>query len=165
MWSSNSTWGSKRIQAELVKVGIGVSDSTVRKYRPKARVHGRDQTWKSFLKNHAKELIAVDFFAVPTATFRALYVFLVLAHERRRVLHFNVTDSPSSAWTVLSPSFPLTHNSSATFLMTQCSTSEFRWSSVPQREKLRAASDHKRPIIRKIRIQVTVSIGKKRNAW
>ena len=108
MWSSNPTWGSKRIQAELAKLGIGVSDSTVRKYRPKARAHGRDQTWKSFLKNHAQELVAVDFFAVPTATFRVLYVFLVLAHERRRVLHFNVTDSPSSAWTgqQLTEAFP-----------------------------------------------------------
>jgi transposase InsO family protein len=108
MWSSNPTWGSKRIQAELAKLGIGVSDSTVRKYRPKARAHGREQTWKSFLKNHAWELIAVDFFAVPTATFRVLYVFLVLAHQRRRVLHFNVTDSPSSAWTAqqLTEAFP-----------------------------------------------------------
>jgi putative transposase len=58
-----------------------VSDSTVRKCRPKARASGRDQTWKSFLKNHAKELIAVDFFAVPAATFGALYVFLVLAQQ------------------------------------------------------------------------------------
>jgi transposase InsO family protein len=97
MWSSNPTWGSKRIQAELAKLGIEVSDSTVRKYRPRTRRN--DQTWKTFLHNHAKDLIAVDFFVVPTATFRVLYVFLVLAHERRKVLHFNITDSPSAAWT------------------------------------------------------------------
>ena len=106
MWSSNPTWGSKRIQAELAKLGIAVSDSTIRKYRP--RIQRGDQTWKTFLHNHAQDLIAVDFFVVPTATFRLLYVFLVLAHERRKVLHFNVTDSPSAGWTAqqLTESFP-----------------------------------------------------------
>ena len=106
MWTSNPTWGSKRIQAELAKLGINLSDSTVRKYRPRSR--RRHQTWKSFLQNHAKELVSVDFFTVPTATFRLLYVFLVLAHERRKVLHFNVTNSPSAAWTAqqLTEAFP-----------------------------------------------------------
>ena len=106
MWSSNPTWGSKRIQAELAKLGIAVSDSTVRKYRPRTR--RGDQTWKTFLHTHAKELVSVDFFVVPTATFRVLYVFLVLAHERRKVLHFNITDSPSAAWTAqqLTEAFP-----------------------------------------------------------
>ena len=106
MWSSNPTWGNKRIQAELAKLGIQVSDSTIRKYRPRTRCN--DQTWKTFLHNHAKDLIAVDFFVVPTATFRLLYVFLVLAHERRKILHFNITDSPSAAWTAqqLAEAFP-----------------------------------------------------------
>ena len=97
MWQANPTWGSRRIQAELAKLGIPISDSTVRKYR--SRTRRADQTWKAFLQNHVKELVAVDFLTVPTATFRVLYVFLVLAHERRRVLHFNITDSPSAAWT------------------------------------------------------------------
>lgn len=97
MWSSNPTWGSKRIQAELAKLGISVSDSTVRKYR--SRRQRANQTWTTFLHNHAKDLIAVDFFTVPTATFRVLYVFLVLAHERRKVLHFNATYCPSAQWT------------------------------------------------------------------
>jgi putative transposase len=97
MWSSNPTWGSKRIQAELAKLGITVSDSTIRKYRPRRR--RTNQAWMTFLHNHAKDFIAVDFFTVPTATFRVLYVFLVLAHERRKVLHFRVTDSPSALWT------------------------------------------------------------------
>ncbi|MGO8698039.1 MAG: integrase core domain-containing protein [Limisphaerales bacterium] len=97
MWSTNPTWGSKRIQAELAKLGIAVSDSTVRKYRPRTR--RADQTWKTFLHNHASDLIAVDFCAVPTITVRVLHVFLVLAHERRKILHFNITDSPSAAWT------------------------------------------------------------------
>jgi transposase InsO family protein len=111
MWSSNPTWGSKRIQAELAKLGIRVSDSTIRKYRPKARRHPGEQTWKTFLQNHAKEFISVDFFTVPTATFRVLYVFLVLSHERRKVLHFNVTDSPSTAWTAqqLTEAFAYSH--------------------------------------------------------
>jgi putative transposase len=106
IWPSNPTWGSKRIQAELAKLGIQVSDSTIRKYRPRTR--RGDQTWKTFLHNHAKELIAVDFFAVPTATFRVLYIFIILAHERRKVLHFNITHSPSAAWTAqqLSEAFP-----------------------------------------------------------
>jgi len=70
MGSSNPSWGSKRSQAELAKLGMAVSDSTVRQYRPRTR--RGDQTWKTFLQNHAKALIAVDFFAVPTATFRVL---------------------------------------------------------------------------------------------
>jgi putative transposase len=111
MWSANPTWGSKRIQAELAKLAINVSDSTIRKYRPNSRRTRCDQTWKTFLCNHAKELVSVDFFTVPTATFRVLYVFLVLAHDRRKVLHFNITDSPSARWTAqqLTEAFPYGH--------------------------------------------------------
>ncbi len=99
MWQANPTWGSRRIQAELAKLGIAVSDSTIRKYRPKHRRSPSDQTWRASLQNHTQALIAVDFFAVPTATFRVLYVFLVLAHERRKILHFNITEAPSALWT------------------------------------------------------------------
>ncbi len=111
MWSANPTWGSKRIQAELAKLSINVSDSTIRKYRPKNRRNCSDQTWKTFLCGHARELVSVDFFTVPTATFRVLYVFLVLAHDRRRVLHFNITDSPSARWTAqqFTEAFPYGH--------------------------------------------------------
>jgi len=110
MWQANPTWGSRRIQAELAKLGIQVSDSTIRKYRPKNRRSPSPQTWKTFLQNHAQALIAVDFFAVPTATFRVLYVFLVLAHERRQVLHFNITEAPSALWTAqqMVEAFPYT---------------------------------------------------------
>jgi putative transposase len=97
MWSSNPTWGSKRIQAELAKLGILVSDSTIRKYRP--RRHRANQAWTTFLRNHLTDLIAVDFLTVPTASFRILYVFLVLTHARRKVLHFRVTEAPSALWT------------------------------------------------------------------
>jgi putative transposase len=108
MWSSNPTWGSKRIQGELAKLGVEVSDSTIRNYRPQTHGGHRAQTWKSFLHNHAKELVAVDFFAMATAIFQVLYVFSVLTHERRKVLHFNVTDSPSAGWTAqqLTEAFP-----------------------------------------------------------
>jgi putative transposase len=110
MWQANPTWGSRRIQAELAKLGLLISDSTVRKYRPKSRRSAATQTWKTFLHNHAKELVAIDFFTVPTATFRVLYVFLVLAHERRKLLHFHVTAAPSAAWTAqqMVEAFPFT---------------------------------------------------------
>ena len=98
MWQANLTWGAPRIRDELAKLGIHVSTATIRKYRPKvSRVRG--QSWKTFLQNHVKEIIAIDFFVVPTVTFRLLYGFIVMAHDRRRVLHFAVTDSPSAQWT------------------------------------------------------------------
>ena len=79
-------------------LGIHVSQATVAKYmvnHPKPP----SQTWRSFLNNHSKDLVSVDFFTVPTATFRILYVFLVLRHERREVVHFNVTEHPTAQWT------------------------------------------------------------------
>jgi putative transposase len=99
MWQANPTWGSPRIQAELAKQGIAVSDSTIRHYRPKHRPSASAQTWKAFLQNHAQALVAADFFAVPTATFRVVCGFLVLAHERRKILHINITEAPSALWT------------------------------------------------------------------
>ncbi len=98
MWSSNPTWGAPRIQAELHKLGIDVSDSTVRRYRP-PRPRQPSQNWRSFLENHLSAIVAMDFFLVPTATFRVLYVLVIMAHDRRRILHFNVTTSPSAHWT------------------------------------------------------------------
>ncbi len=108
MWSANPTWGKSRIQAELAKLGISASDSTVAKYKPKRR-QPPSQSWRTFLDNHRQEIVAVDFFTVPTATFRVLYVMLIMSHDRRRIIHFNVTDSPSKPWTVrlLVEAFPL----------------------------------------------------------
>lgn len=97
MWQVNLTWGAPRIRDELAKLGIAVSTATIRKYRPKVS-RARGQSWKTFLENHVKEIIAVDFFVVPAVTFRWLYGFIVMAHERRRVLHFAVTDCPSAQW-------------------------------------------------------------------
>lgn len=98
MWLSNPTWGSPRIRDELAKIGISVSDSTVRKYKPLIR-KPPSQTWLAFLRNHMKQTVAIDFFIVPTIGFRLLYLFIILSHDRRKVLYFNVTESPSAKWT------------------------------------------------------------------
>ena len=95
MWNENPTWGAPRIRRELLKLGVKVSQSTVQKYRPRWK-GPRDQKWTTFLRNHLNSVAAVDFFTVPTVTCRILYVFVILHHDRRRVLHFNVTDSPSA---------------------------------------------------------------------
>ena len=98
MSRDNVSWGAPRIHGELQMLGIHVSQATVAKYmvhHPKPP----SQTWRTFLDNHSKDLISVDFFTVPTATFRILYVFLVLRHERREVVHFNVTEHPTAQWT------------------------------------------------------------------
>jgi len=76
-----------------------VSAATVRKYRPRGERRAPSQMWRAFLRDQASQLIAVDFFTVPTVTFRVLFVFVVLAQERRKVLHFAVTEAPSASWT------------------------------------------------------------------
>jgi putative transposase len=93
----NPLWGVPRIQAELCLLGHDLAESTVAKYKPKSR-KPTSQTWKTFLKNHVGSLAAIDFFTVPTVTFRNLYVFLVLRHDRRRIVHFAVTEQPHAAW-------------------------------------------------------------------
>jgi hypothetical protein len=98
MWQANPTWSSPRIRDELAKLRLQVSDSTIRKYRPKLP-RSSSQNWKTFLRNHAKQIAAIDFFAVPTAAFRVLFVFVALAHVRRKVGHFAITDAPSAFWT------------------------------------------------------------------
>jgi hypothetical protein len=98
MWQANPTWGSPRIVGELRKLGIEVAKSTVEKYRVRPR-KPPSPTWKAFLKNHVQDLVALDFFTVPTVTFRVLFVLVILAHERRRVVHFNVTEHPTAQWT------------------------------------------------------------------
>jgi putative transposase len=115
MWQANPTWGSIRIRDERAKLGFRVSDSTIRKYRPKSPPRP-SQTWRSFLNNHLSEIAAMDFFVVPTATFRVLYVLVVLAHERRKVVHLSVTESPTAAWTaqqILNASLQISGPSSA----------------------------------------------------
>jgi putative transposase len=91
-------WGAPRIHGELLKLGLNVSEATVSKYMPRRR-KPPSQTWRSFLENHVDTLVSVDFFTVPTVFFHVLFVFVVLAHDRRRILSVNVTSSPSAAWT------------------------------------------------------------------
>ncbi len=98
MCRANPLWGAPRVHGELLKLGIEVAETTVSKYMIKHR-RRPSQNWRTFLQNHAKELIALDFFTVPTATFRVLFVLVILSHDRRRILHFNVTENPTAAWT------------------------------------------------------------------
>ena len=97
MARENPTWGSPRIQAELRLLGHDVAEATVAKYRPRHR-KPPSPTWKAFLRNHVGTLASMDFFVVPTATFRLLYVLVILSHERRRVVHFRVTSRPNAQW-------------------------------------------------------------------
>jgi transposase InsO family protein len=98
MSRENPLWGVPRIQAELHLLGYEVAESTVAKYRVRSH-KPPSQTWKSFLRNHAGQIAAIDFFAVPTVTFNVLYTFVVLLHDRRQVVHFNVTAHPTAVWT------------------------------------------------------------------
>ncbi len=96
--TANPLWGAPRIHGELLKVGIAVSQSTVAKYM---RRHPRppSQTWRTFLTNHASQIMAADLFVVPTITFRLLFVLVILGHDRRCIVHVAVTSHPTAAWT------------------------------------------------------------------
>ena len=96
----NVGWGAPRTHGELLKLGIEVCEITVSRYMPKRPPPaGSRQRWATFMRNHLHETLAIDFAVVPTATFGILYVFFVLSLERRRVLHFNVTQHPTAGWT------------------------------------------------------------------
>jgi putative transposase len=103
----NPLWGAPRIHGELLKLGIDIGETSVGKYIVRSR-KPPSQTWRTFLENHVKSMVSVDFFTVPTIRFQVLYVFLVLAHDRRRIVHFNVTAHPTAEWTAqqLREAFP-----------------------------------------------------------
>src|SRR4030095_12240551 len=98
MPAANPLWRAPRIHGELKMLGIGTSERTVSRILRKL---GRppNQTWKTFLHNHVSQMVSIDFFTVPTFTMKVLFVFIVLEHGRRQVLHFNVTEHPTAAWT------------------------------------------------------------------
>lgn len=98
MCSENATWGVPRIHSEILLLGYDVSESSVANYMNRDR-KPPSQTWRTFLDNHVRDIVAVDFFTVPTATFRILFTFVVLRHDRRRIVHFNVTAHPTAEWT------------------------------------------------------------------
>jgi hypothetical protein len=107
MSRENPTWGAPRIQSELKLLGFEVADSTVAKYMSKQR-KPPPQTWRTFLKNHTKQIAAIDFFTVPTVRFEILYCFIVLRHHRREIIHFNITRHPTACWTAhqITAAFP-----------------------------------------------------------
>ena len=98
MQAENVTWGAPRIHGELLKLGYDVSEATVSKYMRRHR-GPPSQSWRTFLANHAEFVAAIDFFTVPTAAFQILYVFIVIEHQRRRIVHLNVTPNPTATWT------------------------------------------------------------------
>jgi hypothetical protein len=109
MAAENASWGAPKIHGELRKLGFALSERTVARYlRPLQRRGDPKRRWRAFLANHREAIVAMDFFTVPTVTFQVLYCFFVIEHERRRILHCNVTRHPTSAWVVqqLREAFP-----------------------------------------------------------
>jgi putative transposase len=98
MSQANPLWGAPRIVGELRKLGIDVAKSTVETYRVRPR-QPSSPTWKTFLKNHGQDLVSLDFFTAPTVAHKILFVLLILAHSRRRLVHFNITEHPTAQWT------------------------------------------------------------------
>ena len=102
MQKENTTWSAQRIQGELKKLGYEVCDNTVAKYMIKSKDDdpSKRQRWLTFLKNHAKHIVGIDFVVVRTVFFNAIYVFVAISHDRRKILHFAVTANPHSQWAI-----------------------------------------------------------------
>ena len=96
---ANPRWGVPRIHGELINLGITVAQQTVGKYLLRQPARSSTQNWITFLCNHLGQMVSVDFRTGPTLRFQVLYVFVVLPHQRRKMLHFNVVDRPSARWT------------------------------------------------------------------
>ena len=109
MVAENPTWGAPRIHGELLMLGFHLSERTISRWM-KRTPRGPDQAkrWLAFLRNHREAIAAMDFFTVPTITFGVLYCFFIISHDRRRILHVNVTKHPTSAWIIqqLREAFP-----------------------------------------------------------
>jgi hypothetical protein len=95
MANENPLWGAPHVHGEMLKLGYDISEVTVQRYMPKKTRRASGQRWKAFLQNHASQIVALDFFTVPTVSFRILYVLVFFSHGRRRLIHFNVTDHPN----------------------------------------------------------------------
>src|SRR5262245_24652343 len=98
MATANPLWGAPQIHGELLKIGVNLAERIVSRLMPKQRPQP-SQTWRTFLANHVQDLVSIDFFTVPTARLRVLFVLVALAHHRRRLVHFNVTEHPTALWT------------------------------------------------------------------
>ena len=130
MCRENPLWGAPRIHGELLKLGIDIGETSVSKYMVRIR-KPPSQTWSTFLQNHLTQMVSIDFFTVPTIRFQVPYVFLVLAHDRRRILHFNVTATPpqSGRGSNFGRPFPLTNcraTCCATAMLSSATSSENR---------------------------------------
>ena len=109
MMAENPTWGAPRIHGELLMLGFDVSERSVSRWMKRApRDPALARRWLAFLRNHREAITAMDFFTVPTVTFQLLYCFFIISHDRRRIVHFNVTRHPTSSWIVqqLREAFP-----------------------------------------------------------
>ncbi len=109
MVAENPTWGAPRIHGELRMLGFSVSERTISRWMRRApRNPEAAKRWMTFLRNHREAIAAMDFLTVPTVTFNLLYCFFIISHDRRRILHFNVTRHPTSSWIVqqLREAFP-----------------------------------------------------------
>jgi len=109
MVGENPTWGAPRIHGELLMLGFDISERAISRWMKRApRDTEPAKRWLAFLRNHREAITAMDFFTVPTVTFGVIYCFFVMAHDRRRILHFNVTKHPTSLWVVqqLREAFP-----------------------------------------------------------
>lgn len=107
--AENPSWGAPRIHGELLMLGFDVSERTISRWKKRVPTNPDPaKRWLAFLRNHKEAIAAMDFFAVPTVAFTVLYCFFVISHDRRRILHFNVTKHPTSLWIVqqLREAFP-----------------------------------------------------------
>ena len=100
MATENPKWGAPRIHGELLKLGFNICESTVQRYMLKKGKRNNGQNWKTFLKNHSKEIISIDFLTVPTINFKLLHVIVVVEHYRRKLIYFNVTKNPTAEWSI-----------------------------------------------------------------
>ena len=100
MAKDNLLWGVPHIHGEILKLGYEISESTVMRYMPKKEGSTTGQNWKTFLKNHASGIISIDFLTLPTIKYKILHVLVFLSHERRKIIHYNVTFHPTSEWAV-----------------------------------------------------------------
>jgi putative transposase len=118
MVADNPSWGAPRIHGELLMLGFDVSETTISRWMKRAPKDPQPaKRWLAFLRNHREAIAAMDFFTVPTLAFGVLYCFFIIGHDRRRILHFNVTRHPTSAWIVqqLREAFP--YDSAPRFLL------------------------------------------------
>jgi len=109
MVAENPTWGAPRILGELLMLGFDLSERTISRWMKRApKDPDRAKQWLAFLRNHREAIAAMDFFTVPTITFGVLYCFFIISHDRRRILHINVTKHPTSGWIIqqLREAFP-----------------------------------------------------------